>query len=127
MFLKHTKWGLIWALIIFILCSIPGTDIIDFSLWELINSDKLAHAFVFFVLGVLLISGFSRQYSSGLLMHYPIISTTLICIMYGGLLELWQGTMFEYRTADSLDFIANSFGSLLAIPGYRFLYYRGLA
>lgn len=126
MFLKHNLAGIVWASIILVLCSIPGTDIISFSLWDWVNSDKLAHAFVFFVLNVLLIRGFTNQYSINLLFYYPVFMATLIAVAYGGLLELWQGAMFEYRTADIKDFVANTFGSILGVFGYRFLYFKGV-
>lgn len=126
MFIKYNLPGFIWALIILVLCSIPGTDIISFSLWDWVNSDKLAHATVFFILNVLLIRGFSRQYSSDLLFYYPIFMATFLAIAYGGLIELWQGAMFEYRTADIKDFVANSVGAVLGIFGYRFLYFKGV-
>ena len=127
MFFRYNWPGFVWAVVILILCSIPGTDIISFSLWEILNSDKLAHAFVFFVLSIFLIRGFSRQYSFDFLRYYPIMSAVILSISYGGLTELWQGAMFSYRIPDVLDFIANSVGSVLGIFGYRFLYFRGLA
>lgn len=126
MFIKYNLPAIAWALIILVLCSIPGTDIIDFSVWNLFNSDKLAHAFVFGLLNVLLIRGFSRQYAIGFLMYRPMLFATLIAIAYGGFTEVWQGIMFAYRVADINDFIADSVGCLLGIWGYRFLYFRGV-
>lgn len=37
-----------------------------------------------------------------------------VSIPYGGILEILQQELFEDRTADLFDFIANSTGSLLA-------------
>ena len=43
------------------------------------------------------------------------------CIPYGGLLEIMQGTLFEERSMDVYDFIADSFGALLAVLFYKTL------
>lgn len=37
------------------------------------------------------------------------------CVLYGGSLEIMQGTLFEERSADIYDFIANSFGCLVGL------------
>ncbi len=127
MFLRYNLTAILWAIVILVLCSIPGTDIIQFRLWDVLNSDKLAHAFVFLLLSVLLIRGFSEQYSIDFLRYYPVMTAVISAIAYGGFTEWWQGAMFPYRTADVLDFAANSFGSILGIFAYRFLHFRGLA
>jgi glycopeptide antibiotics resistance protein len=43
----------------------------------------------------------------------------VFCIVYGGLLEIMQGTLFQERSADVFDFIANSIGVLLGLGLYR--------
>ncbi len=42
-----------------------------------------------------------------------MIFIILLCVAYGGLLEIMQATVFSNRSGDWLDFIANSFGCLL--------------
>ena len=41
-----------------------------------------------------------------------------MCVTYGGLLEIMQGTIFEERSADIYDFIANSFGCVMGLLLY---------
>jgi VanZ family protein len=52
--------------------------------------------------------------------HYQLTSlsislTILLCIAYGGSLEIMQTTIFSQRSGDWLDFIANSFGCAMGL------------
>jgi VanZ family protein len=110
MFLKHTKWAMLWALLILILCGMPGKDIPHISFLELLSFDKFVHASIFFVFMLLTIRGFVLQtrYPKLQASAKPIAFT--ICVAYGGLMEIMQGTLFIDRSADIYDFVANSFG-----------------
>lgn len=112
MFFKRIKWALLWAMLIFILCAIPGKDIPFGGIWELFNVDKLIHASLFFVQAALLIQGFNNQTQVILFSRKPKLFAVVLCIMYGADLELMQGAFFEDRTADIHDFVANSFGAV---------------
>ena len=113
MFLKHNFFALLWALLILILCAIPGHDIPYVSFLELLNFDKLVHASLFFVLAFLLIRGFQLQHTFALLHKFPGLMATVLCILYGAVLEILQGLLFIERSADIYDFIANAFGSIM--------------
>jgi len=113
MFLRHNLYGLLWALIIMILCGIPGRDIPHVSFLELISFDKFVHASIFFVLVILFIRGFSRQTRFVTLNQNAMRIAVIICVVYGGVLELLQEAVFEERSADIYDFIANSFGVIV--------------
>jgi VanZ family protein len=119
MFLKHNLYGLLWALVIMILCGIPGRDIPHVSFLELISFDKFVHASIFFLLAILFIRGFSKQHSFSLLQRKPSTLACIICIAYGGILELLQQAVFEERSADIYDFIANSFGVVMGVLLYN--------
>lgn len=101
MFLKYNKWALLWALLIFILCAIPGKDLPRGSWMDMIGIDKFVHAFLFFIQVILLMRGFAAQ------SRYV---APVLCILYGGMLEVMQGVFYTDRTADLYDFLANSFG-----------------
>ncbi len=120
MFLKHTKWALLWALLILILCGIPGKDIPHISFLELLSFDKFVHAAIFLILILLLIRGFLVQTTFVLMQEKAKHFSILICITYGGLLEIMQETLFEDRSADVYDFIANSFGCVLGLTTYNY-------
>ncbi len=121
MFLKHTKWALLWALLIVILCGIPGRDIPHISFLELLSFDKFVHAAIFFVLLFLTVRGFSVQTTFNVLHQSPKIIAFFICVAYGGLMEIMQGTIFEERSADVYDFIANSFGCIVGLLMYQWI------
>jgi VanZ family protein len=110
--LKYLAPALLWALVILWLCAIPGQDIPN---WKLLSFDKAGHAFLFFTLTVLLLWGFYKTGNK----HFLLISFS-VAIIYGGATELMQQYWFENRKADILDFIANAFGSLVALAVYFF-------
>ncbi|CAN5523380.1 hypothetical protein BH10BAC1_BH10BAC1_02520 [soil metagenome] len=118
MFLKHTKWSMLWALIILILCGIPGKDIPHISFLELLEFDKFVHAGIFFVLLALTVRGFVMQTHFQILQQSPKLIAFILCVSYGGLLEVMQATLFVGRSADIYDFIANSFGCTLGLLFY---------
>ncbi|MFI5218597.1 MAG: VanZ family protein [Bacteroidia bacterium] len=113
MFFKYNLAGITWAVVIFILCIIPGNLLPDLSWWSLLSFDKLVHAFVFGVLVFLFGKGFIRQYSFDILKLHPIKCAIIISVIYGGLLEIMQSTLLIERTGDIKDFVANTIGCSL--------------
>ncbi|MGZ3866924.1 MAG: VanZ family protein [Bacteroidia bacterium] len=99
---------IIWTLVIFGLCSMPGKAIPHISWLELLSFDKFVHAGIFFTEQILLmraLSSFNRNNFSGII-------ALAFCMAYGGCLELMQYYIFSSRSGDILDFIANSTGAL---------------
>lgn len=109
---KHSyKFALLWAAVIFGLCSMPGSLIPTVSWLELLSFDKWVHAGVFFILVTLFgISVTAHQQNKKLIYFYFILS-----VLYGGSLEIMQATVFSERSADWLDMVANSFGCVMAL------------
>jgi VanZ family protein len=126
--MKYFLPAIIWFIFIFIACAMPGKDVPYFSLFELLAVDKWVHAGIFFVLVILLMRGMKFTYRHA--SHMTVaLSTLAIAILYGGLLEIMQGTFFADRSADPYDFIANSFGALCGVLLYprlaaRWQYFR---
>lgn len=116
--MKYLAPAFLWALVILWLCAIPGQDIPD---WKLLSFDKAGHAFIFFVLTILLFWGFFKQKSNRFFQKYFLLTSILIAVSYGGTTELMQQYWFENRKADILDFTANSIGSVAALGVYFFL------
>lgn len=108
----------IWALVILGLCSFPGKDIPHISFLELLAFDKWVHAGIFFTLAVLLMRGMKFTYVRAAHVTAALFALA-ISIPYGGLLEIMQGTLFQDRSADLYDFIANSFGAVCGVLLYR--------
>lgn len=107
---KHALlFAILWTGVIFGLCSMPGRYIPTTNWLELISFDKFVHASIFFVLQCLWMLAFENKPRSA---AYLICA---LCIGYGGAIELLQATVFSQRSADWLDFTANSFGCLVAL------------
>ncbi len=104
------KLAVLWALVILGLCSMPGRFIPSANWLELLSFDKWVHAGIFFaLLGLLQVAVVAHGQTKNLSYFYFIL-----CVLYGGALELMQVTLFSERSADWYDVIANSFGCLLA-------------
>lgn len=116
-FLKNNayKLALAWALIILGLCSMPGRFIPSVSWLELLSFDKWVHASIFFMLLSLLCLGVKMHGQSNNILFLFLV----LCVIYGGLLEIMQAKVFSERSADWQDFIANSFGCLMAVLFYK--------
>jgi VanZ family protein len=121
MFLKHTKWAMLWALLILILCGMPGKDIPHISFLELLSFDKFVHASIFFVFILLTIRGFVLQTNYSTLRTSAKPIACAICVAYGGMMEIMQATLFTDRSADVYDFIANSFGCAMGWIFYSWI------
>ncbi len=65
-----------------------------------------------------MIEGFQKQNNFEKLSRYAFACATIFCVAYGGLLEVMQGAIFDHRSPDIYDLIADSAGSLLAIGLY---------
>lgn len=104
--------ALSWTAVIFGLCCMPGRYVPTTDWLELISFDKFVHAGIFFTLTCLWLI---YSYKINKLTTVSIVSILLLCIAYGGLLEIMQATVFSQRSADWLDFIANSFGCTMGL------------
>ncbi|HTF03791.1 MAG TPA: VanZ family protein [Bacteroidia bacterium] len=116
--MKHLWPAIVWALCILVMCGMPGSDIPRISFLEILAFDKWVHAGIFLILVVLLIRGFRLQFN-GWWSANAVLVSLVFCVVYGGVLELLQGAVFEERSADVLDFIANSFGAIIGVLLYR--------
>lgn len=96
----------------------PGKDIPHISFLELLEFDKFVHASVFFILVYFLVKAYQKSISPRFKKNSLLFAFSL-ALGYGGLLEILQGFVFIDRSADVLDFIANSFGAMLAVLWFR--------
>lgn len=107
---KKQMPAILWAFFIAFLCGIPGKDLPSSDWLELISFDKFVHASLFYILVLLS----NKAYNTNNISSIRIL-IFILCCLYGGLLEILQGTIFSERSADIYDFIANSFGALIAL------------
>lgn len=85
--------------------SIPKAGWLSFE-----HADKLVHFCMYF--GMTFWVFFSTETRAGL---QQVVLSLLLCISYGGLMEIAQSTFTMNRQADWLDFGANSFGAFAFI------------
>ena len=93
------------------LVSLDGVAKINIS-----NSDKIGHTIAYFTLSLSWFYVFKKQPRKRILAFF-------LLIIYGIVLEVLQGTLTTYRTADFYDFIANTIGILLAVFVF-YLWYK---
>jgi VanZ family protein len=80
--------------------------------FNLLSTDKLAHAAAYLLLAALCVWGYRRSTSQ-------LPTSTLLwlifvgCTLYGAFMEWVQGTYFPNRTFEYDDMIANAVGALL--------------
>ena len=114
-FFYHNFWGINWAFFILILHGLPGSSLPSSSWLQLINFDKLVHFSMFFILNGLLINGLRNQMNYPLIANWPIIFSSAFSIFYAIILETMQSSVFNKRSSDWNDFIADAIGALVGI------------
>ena len=110
--LKYYKPAILWTLFIFIMCSIKLGKVGDSPLF-FPGFDKLVHCGFFFVLVVFYSSGLLRQQSQRSLSYKYTITITATAILYGGLIELLQFTVFTWRSGEWGDLFADAVGAFM--------------
>lgn len=118
----YYNWpGISWALLILILSTITPPAIHIPDIFDLLAPDKIAH-FIFYAMFVILFSyGFGRMPTGNRWSRNQFSIPLLGGIIYGGLIELYQGYILTNRTADYVDFIANCIGSWIGWAVMRYL------
>ena len=108
--LRSLRWAIAWAIVILVLCLIPGKALPEWNWFALLDLDKLVHAAMFFILAVLLAQAFLIQGSPARCILWAVI----ISVAYGLATEFMQGLEVLGRRTDVNDMIANSAGAFLA-------------
>ncbi|TSA35370.1 MAG: VanZ family protein [Porphyromonadaceae bacterium] len=114
--------SLVWALLILILCAIPGDSLPKVPMFNIPNLDKIIHAALYFPLAFFLGAEFDLSKRSILRISGPLL-TMLIISLYGGLIEILQERFFINRSSDIMDFLADVIGGLAGLTIY-YLFFR---
>jgi VanZ family protein len=97
-----------WALVIFALSSVPGRKLPAVHIFA--NSDKVAHLFIYAVLGLLCFAASRRTWNTRT--AWLVLAASLLGLAYGITDELHQ-LYVPGRSADPLDVVADGIGALL--------------
>ena len=114
---KYHRLTILWALFIFVMCSIRFGDNITHEPLFFPGFDKLVHCGFFFVLVVFWCNGIIRQQNNKLLSYKSALIVTFISILFGGLIEILQLTIFTWRSGEWPDLFADAVGACLGTFG----------
>jgi VanZ family protein len=120
---RFNHWILpaIWALVVLLLCGLPGDHFPAISFWLWLRWDKLGHLLMFGVQSFLLLRA-ARQASPSPIGYTKVWALVSLTTLYGALIEILQLTVFSGRSSDFKDAIANGIGALIGLAVFRFRY-----
>ncbi len=119
MFWRYNRAAFLWAILILVLCGLPGSNFPKLSFLEWLRPDKIVHLILFGIQSYLLIIGFTRQDRFPGLRANAIRLGVLLSISYGALVEVLQTTVFIGRSGDIRDALANSIGAFIGFYFFR--------
>lgn len=117
-FLKRYWKSIVWAAVIFIVCTMPSNGVPRFKLFQIEHFDKFVHFSLYLVLGVLLFFESRNQEENENLKLKTIIAVGTISVGYGILIEITQLFFTTTRSAELLDVLANSLGVFISVIVY---------
>ncbi|MDN5285626.1 MAG: VanZ family protein [Mucilaginibacter sp.] len=113
-FLKYHGLTILWALFVFTMCAVDLGPVSNSPMF-FPGFDKLTHTGFFFTLVVLVCNGIIRQQKPIRLSYKQAIIVILVAIVFGGMIEILQLTIFTWRSADWSDLFADSLGACMGI------------
>lgn len=105
-YILQYKFSILLAMVIALLCLLPGNDLPFDSLFSIPHFDKLVHISMYAALGFVALME-SRQTQKYSLFHLLLM---LIIFMLSGLIEILQATVATNRGAEWYDLLANFLG-----------------
>lgn len=119
MFWRYNRAAFLWAILILILCGLPGSNFPKLSFLDWLRPDKIVHLILFGVQSYLFIIGFSRQDRFAGLRSNAVRWGVLLSISYGAIVEVLQTTIFIGRSGDIRDAMANAIGAFIGLYFFR--------
>lgn len=104
--------ALLWGIFILYFSVMPGNEVPRFMIQF---DDKLIHGGIYFFAAGLIYLGFIRFNFRNPISRVPVGFIVLLCILYGGAIEIVQHYFVPRRTGDWLDFLANTTGSVVCV------------
>ncbi len=107
--------GLVWAVVIFVVISLPPENIPQAPLLQVPHIDKAIHFFMFAVFGVLVLLGLYKKSTAGSLSLKHITMAVIAGSAYGILTESIQYCCLPGRHGNVPDVLANIFGTVFGV------------
>lgn len=112
LFLKKFLYSIILTLLIFGVSIMKSDNVLPSYLFGIEHLDKIVHLFMYFTLtSAILLEGYI---SKTITIRMSNLMILIFTILYGGILELIQGTSNNGRSFDFFDIMANSIGTICA-------------
>jgi VanZ family protein len=109
---KSQYLTIIWALIMLVLCGLPGDGLPNNPWLALIHFDKWIHIVLHAILAYLILRGIILQQGNITSKHYSW--AIALSIAYGAFIEVLQASVFIHRSGDIVDVLANTAGAIIA-------------
>ncbi len=109
-----THWqAVLWTVFIFIICSIPGSQIPKPNFLNIPNLDKWAHLILYTIWAYILSKSYHNE--SKLSKKDALVKVVAFGLELGGTIEIYQHYLIPNRSGELLDFVADAFGVALGI------------
>ncbi|MEJ8756461.1 VanZ family protein [Pontibacter sp. H259] len=122
MILRYNLFTILWAAVILLTTLLPASSMPSVSVWDLLSFDSFAHAGMFAILCFLMIVGMSKQFSYPKLKHHAVLSSFIISLVFGLVIELIQFTLIPGRSAEFMDVVSNTIGCVIGIVIFKWIY-----
>jgi VanZ family protein len=111
----------IWAIVIYVLLTMPNNDIPKLGFLDAIHFDKWVHAGLFAMLTFLFCWPFRKLYPA---QHNLFVSIAVLALLYGITMEYVQKYFTTDRDYDINDMFADGFGCLVGYIAIRYIVNR---
>ena len=102
--------AVLWSVIIFIVCLLPGNTFPAEDFLDTIYFDKIVHFTMYLILFMLIMNGIKKERP---IRKKLLFAAAFICILQGVLIEFLQGSdLVSNRSFELFDIIANITGVL---------------
>ncbi len=104
--------ALVWGIFILYFSLMPGNEVPRFMVQL---DDKLIHGGIYFFSAGLIYLGFIRFNFKNPISRLMLGCIVLLCVVYGGAIEIVQHYCVPRRVGDWFDFLANTTGSVVCV------------
>jgi VanZ family protein len=116
MFFRHNQFSVLFFVVIFLLCLLPGSEVPKSGQEHL---DKFVHAILFGLFSFCTMIGFTKQYQFSVSSSRVVLITVFFSILYGVFIELFQGFILTDRSFEWLDLFADATGVLIGYLAFK--------
>lgn len=114
--------SILWGAVILLLCGLGGNEFPSFKWHFSLSFDKIIHISFYSILTLLITVGYYKQHIHSIKRRKAWLVALLVGIIYGIVVEWLQANVFFERSADFMDMIANTEGSILGIGLFYLIY-----